>query len=171
MLPINNSLQDINILSKKDSLIMKLIGVVFPHFYNWVPTTFGNTIYLPANWNMFKQSVQFIIIEHEKIHALQQKGSNPYLYHFLNIFVLPIIYCPFRLYSETKAWEETIKIASEYYGADFIYDEGYLWFISQIDLFYSARGGWMWLNKKAVLNWLDNIITSNLNKVNSESTT
>lgn len=171
MANINESPDKMNILSKKDFKLMRVIGIVFPHFYNWVPTTFGNTIYLPANWDMFKQSVKFIIIEHEKIHARQQLKCPPIIYHFLNTFIFPILICPFRLYWEKRAWEETIQLASDIYGADFLNDEGFLWFISQADLFYSSRGGWMWLNKKSINNWLNYMITSNLKRVSTESTT
>lgn len=139
---------------------MKAIGIFFPRFYKWVPTTIGHVTYLPANWDSFSDSIKFIIIEHEKIHSSQQVKYSPLLYHFLNLFVFPVLYSPFRLYWEKDAWEKTILSISEYLGPDFKNDEGFMWFISQVDLFFSYKGGWMWPNKKAVYKWLNNIIDS-----------
>lgn len=163
-LPNSNNTQDIRILSKKDYFLMKLLGVLFPRFYNWVPTTFGNRLYLPAKWDMFPQSVQSVIIEHEKIHSAQQKKITPLLYHFLNLFVLPILFNPFRLYWEKDAWEKTIYLIARNYSTDFLNNKGFLWFISQVNLFYTINGGWIWLNKTSVHNWLDYVVSTNFER-------
>lgn len=139
---------------KNQSVLMRIIGKVFKHFYEMVPTSIGRTIYLPVQWEVFSDSVKEIILLHEKAHMKQQQRCGWVAYMLLITFIFPILYCPFRLHWEKEAWEDTIHQTAVRHRAGLLEDEGFQWFVSQESLFYTIRSGWMWKDHKAVHEWL-----------------
>jgi hypothetical protein len=136
---------------------MRLIGLIFPHFYNMVPTTISNTIYLPKHWYTIEKPIRDLILLHEKIHMDLQKEYNTIIY-FILLSIFPLFLCPFRLKIEKKAWEITIKEMSLANQDKLLQNTGFQWFISQVELFYTFRSGWMWLNKRKVYDWLSSTL-------------
>lgn len=148
----------IQYIYKHQSLLMRMIGKFAKHFYKMVPTSIGHTIFLPIYWNHFPHEVKDIILIHEQAHIKQQQRYGWPLYLFLTSFIFPVLYCPFRLHWEKEAWEDTIHQVVMQHKDRLFEDTGFQWFVSQIDLFYTIRSGWMWMNKKAVYNWLYSVI-------------
>ncbi|MCL2050362.1 MAG: hypothetical protein FWG91_01325 [Lachnospiraceae bacterium] len=155
----NNSKDaDFQFIYKDQSWPMKIIGKLFKHFYEMVPTLIGQTIYLPTKWDLFSDSVKEIILLHEQAHMNQQKKYGWLTYMVFTTLFFPMLFCPFRLYWEKEAWEETIRKKAVQCRSLLLEDEGFQWFVSQKSLFYTVRSGWMWNNKEEVHAWLCNTI-------------
>ena len=97
--------EDVEFVSKENSLLMRLIGFFWPAFMTNVWTTIGNKIYYPKTVKSPLAIKNYPIIRHEVVHVKQFKkyGVGPFLFLYL-LCPLPFLFSYFRWKFEREAY-------------------------------------------------------------------
>lgn len=159
---IKSEFPDFKIVKKSGNSLMKVIDVFLKivtfgsmnTFMNSFITTIGNTVYVPDDWDEFKESSSMGILRHERIHMRQAKRYTRVLFSFLYLFVpLPMFFAWFRAKFEMEAYEETMKAVAEYDGIERLADPKFKEFIVQ--QFIGSSYAWMLPSRKTVERWYE----------------
>ena len=97
--------EDIELVSKENSLIMRLIGFFYPAFMKSLWTTIGDKIYYPTSVKSPLSARHFTTIKHEVVHVKQFKKYGVGLFLFLYLLCpLPFLFSYFRWKFEREAY-------------------------------------------------------------------
>ena len=97
--------QDIQLIQKSSSRLMRLIGFFYPPFVTNLWTTIGNKIYYPDTTDSPLALRNYPIIEHEMVHVRQYNEYGVPLFLFLYLFFpLPCFFSYFRWKFEREAY-------------------------------------------------------------------
>jgi hypothetical protein len=100
----------VKFVSKDDSRVMKLIGLLRPDFTKTYWTTVGNTIYYPTNVKDPYHKCHSDTVKHELVHVEQYRKLSVPLFLFLYLFVpFPVFFSYFRWRFEREAYLTQIR--------------------------------------------------------------
>jgi hypothetical protein len=137
--------EDLDLVSKKDSRLMRLIGFFYPAFMTSMWTTIGNKIYYPTSVKSPLSARHFSIIKHEVVHVKQFKKYGIPFFLFLYLFCpLPLFFSYFRWKFEREAYfhadiknekdiDRIVNILSKYYLRPWPKTWMRKWFIEQLE--------------------------------------
>jgi hypothetical protein len=124
-------------------------------------TTIGNTMWVPAVWELWTPDLQASVLRHERVHLQQQKRYGMLRYSLMYLlWPFPILWAAGRTKLEMEAYEESLRSYAEYYGVAILTSEALREGI--IAHFTTGQYGWMCINKKKVEAWYDGFARSML---------
>jgi len=99
--------EDVEFINKKNSLLMRIIGLIYPAFMTNLWTTIGNKIYYPTGVKSPLSIRHYKIVKHEMVHVKQYNQYGVPLYLFLYLLCpLPFLFSYFRWKFEREAYLE-----------------------------------------------------------------
>jgi hypothetical protein len=150
------------IVLKTDSAMMRAIDVFLrvitlgkmASFMDSYITTIGLTVYVPSDWDAFKDEQIARILRHERVHMRQARRYSRPLFSFLYLFFpLPGFLAYFRAKFEMEAYEETMRATAEQVGQWILDDPKFRAGI--VGHFTGPEYFWMWPFKSRVERWYD----------------
>lgn len=169
---IRKEFPDFKIVSKSDSWFMKVLSwllliVTFGSqktFMTKFITTFGNTIYVPKDWESVPEVNRVGTLRHERVHLRQQVRYGRVLFTFLYLVpFFPLFFAYGRAKLEMEAYSETILAVAELKGLDKVRSKEFRDHIASH--FVTGSYGWMWIFRKTVDRWIDEAIEKAVKKV------
>lgn len=151
---------DYRVLYKANSFWMKVLNVLLTVvtlgqmklFMTSFVTTFGNTVYVPSEWNAWNTASKCAVLRHERIHMRQAKRMGRFWFSLsYMIWYFPLGLAKGRTNLEMEAYTETLRAWNDY-GSD-ITQAGFRQDI--INYFTTSAYGWMWPFPSTIAAWYD----------------
>jgi hypothetical protein len=144
------------------SIHLALVGLTFGRMRSYLDsyqTTIGKTVYVTSDWDDWPADERYVTLRHEAIHLRQFRAYTlPGMALLYVLLPLPMGLAWFRAHFEKQAYAESIRAASEVWGAAYVRRPSYRAHI--IEQFLGPSYGWMWPFRGGLERWYDRVLAT-----------